>query len=396
MHQEKEIPCLDVREGIDRVTQLIQRKLDAGVDPAVALIAGGSCSGKTECVTQELEKRFDPSALHLPLDHYYLGAKFMAQMAKKGIHLNWDEPIAVEIELAAQHIHLLSQKQPVMRPTYDFVTGNRTEPVSVFPQKVIFVEGNFALCDMLPSLAHVKVFVEASLHTRMLRRLSRDVERAGWNPANTLRFFSEVVQPMHRLHVEPTRHLADVVIMNNYCPMVEAPKAGLYDTQVKFPLGSIDDEVLRRCGAQRLAAVAQEDAYYRPSDEEIPITEMPRIRSENGNLVFTYHGPRSNISPEGLPVWRRPKFEFEIARNIAISFAAMYGEVVKRVEKARVLYALLGAIVSLDCMRNSSQGRFLEIRSMDNDRNPYETIRNAAFRLGLNLEEGINRSYIEM
>ena len=60
-------------------------------------------------------------------------------------------------------------------------------------------------------MGDIKVFVEASMHDRMARRMDR---KGRMKEGNFEDYFLKVIEPMHRKHVAPTKRYADIVIRN--------------------------------------------------------------------------------------------------------------------------------------------------------------------------------------
>ena len=64
----------------------------------------------------------------------------------------------------------------------------------------------------LRSLLDIKIYVEADVDERILRRILRDVKERGRDIDNIVEQYLTTVKPMHYLYVEPTRATADIVI----------------------------------------------------------------------------------------------------------------------------------------------------------------------------------------
>ena len=58
----------------------------------------------------------------------------------------------------------------------------------------------------------IKIFVEADADERILRRVVRDVNERGRDVEDIARQYLDTVKPMHYIHVEPTKYMADLVI----------------------------------------------------------------------------------------------------------------------------------------------------------------------------------------
>jgi uridine kinase len=224
-----DIPEYNLKEGIDSLIDRIKEKMVQDEDNIVIEIAGGSASGKTTAVANVVKKIFGKKALIISIDDYYRGKKFMDDEAKKGKILSWDQPEALDLDLFEKHLLKLKLGESVEKPVYDMkiCESIRTEKIS--PRKIIIIEGLFVINNKLKDEGDIKVFVNASKHGRIMRRLSRDIQRTGEKPASILKYFSQVVEPMHKKYVESTKKNADLIINNEYSPKIESKKRKFHE-----------------------------------------------------------------------------------------------------------------------------------------------------------------------
>lgn len=391
------VPRYDLDEGIKKAVDLICEKMSAKGDNILVNVAGGSASGKTSKVAVKIEEEIGPAYAEVrSLDNYYRGIDFMEEMKKKGTPITWDDPLAVELSLAREHLIQAKNGKAVNEPFYDFKMGLRAGIARRMPKKVMIIEGLFALHEELVDIADIKIFVDIGLHGRMMRRLLRDVVRTNWKPGDILKYFADVVEPIHEKEIEVTKKNADLIIVNEYNPNVEAGKSGLHEIQVKFK-AILDEEFLRKKGAERLGSVHQLDTYYNPAGLDlVKRGEMIRIREENNYHILTYKGPKCDVE-----LCKRPKFEFPIDADTAKIFVSMYGDEVTKIEKTRVLYQMEGIIIAADDVQKiihgveTKLGNFIEIRSTDHEEKSEEKIISAVETLGLDMASAITESYVE-
>ncbi|MFA5086159.1 MAG: CYTH domain-containing protein [Candidatus Paceibacterota bacterium] len=343
---------LSKEEGIDEV---LRRAMDLEKSirlrhPVVLGISGGSGSGKST-FANELSERF-VAATVINADDYYKSCG--------SYDCSLDEPGAIDLGLLEVHLGLLKEMKGVMKPRYDFKSkgGERIDCESLSPTPFIIVDGLYVLNESLAPLCDVKVFIETDLHGRFVRRLTRDPNRTGQDPADILAYFLTVVEPMYRRYIDCQKSVADVIIRNPYDRMSEPQKAGcVEDCQFKAAIEkSLPNEILRRAGAVALARTSQEDAYF--SISEGHSQELIRIRKEPGDRIsFTYKTPRK----EG----GRSKFEFLISPQGRDAVEDSFTELV-RVNKLRDLYSLNGVIFSQDEVRFPGKKRqhFIEVRGL--------------------------------
>jgi uridine kinase len=388
------IPEYELEEGIHVLAEAMIQKSQDTDRPIVVEIAGGSSSGKTSAVAARLKELFGDNSQIISMDDFYKGSTFMQTEAAKGNILNWDQPEAIDITKCRQFLEELKNGQIVQKPIYDFKTGEAFQTEELRPTDFIIVEGLYTLTDEMKDVGDIRAFVDIGAHGRIIRRLLRDVERTGQKPADILRYFAEVVGPMHDKYVQTTKGNADMVIKNEYNAHIEAERSGLHEAQLKFK-GEIDEEVLRRNG-ERLGSTRQRDIYYNPADRDLSETgETLRIRSENGDFILTYKGPKTESSFRN-----RPKFEFKIDAETAESFIQFYGKQIKAIDKNRTFYMVHGMVLSVDDVQTiegdiaKHLGKFIEIRAADGDSE--ESIAQNLSALGLSLSEGTKESYAEM
>lgn len=395
--EQLDIPEYSLEQGVGVLVDMIKEKVEsAGDSPVVVEIAGGSASGKTSAVAKKVRDVFGSEALIVSMDDYYRGKTFMSSEEEKGNILNWDQPEALNINLLRQNLEDLKKGNSTEKPTYDFKTSEPSGTEKINPKKIIIIEGLFALNDAIKDQGDVRAFVDIGMHGRILRRILRDVERTGQKPTDILNYFSNIVEPMNEKYVDATKKNSDIIINNEYNPKIEAERSGMHEIQLKFK-GSIDQNILRQLGAEKLSAAKQVDEYYNPQDRNLIETgEILRIREEGGHQILTYKGPK--IESEFR---ERPKFEFEIDKESAQKFIALYGDKIKTISKDRMLYQLDGIAFSIDVVNKEENGKktelgtFVELRSID-QKNGGKKIKEVVSKLGLKIEDGVKESYFEM
>ena len=174
-------------------------------------IAGGTGSGKST-FTNRIKETFGDKVSVIYYDNYYKAQDDVSFEDRKKV--NYDSPEALETDLLIEHLHLLKEGKSVECPVYDYTQHNRSkETVIIEPKKVMILEGILALENpKLRELMDIKIFVEADADERILRRVVRDVKERGRDVENIAKQYLETVKPMHYIHVEPTKSLADIVI----------------------------------------------------------------------------------------------------------------------------------------------------------------------------------------
>jgi uridine kinase len=337
-------------EGIEEILKMAANQYDTLKRPIVIGIAGGSGSGKST-FAKELAERFI-AARTINIDDYY--------RSRSTHDFSFDQPEALSLDLLALHLRDLKILKSVRKPIYSFKDngGERIgcERLSIAPY--IIIDGLFALSEHIIQQCDIKVFIETDLQGRFVRRITRDVNRTGQDPADILAYFLNVVEPMHRKYVDSQKAFADIVIQNPYNRLAEPKKTGcIEDCQFKIELiNPLSNETLRKAGAEILARTSQEDVYFSVSDGHND--ELVRVRREPGDkLIFTYKAPRNN----GV----RDKFEFPISLDGKNAIEDMFTERL-RINKLRDIFILNGIIFSQDEVRFCGKKKryFIEVRGI--------------------------------
>ena len=175
----------------------------------VIAIAGGTGSGKSTLARAVAEPL---GAQILAIDDYYRPLNHLTFEERDRV--NFDDPAAIDDDLLLAHVASLLAGQAVQKPRYDFSRHTRYASDEIFePGALLIVEGIFALCwPRLNALCAERIFVDAPVDLRFQRRLERDVMERGRDTLEVTRRFRNHVEPMHRLHVEPTRARSTLVL----------------------------------------------------------------------------------------------------------------------------------------------------------------------------------------
>lgn len=363
-------------------------------------IVGGSASGKSR-KAQELVAALGDRAMIVQMDSYYHNREWFRAMAAAGFPLTFDEPEAIDLDQLRQDILALVRGESVRIPQYTYGQGKTVLGPPVEPKPIIIVDGLFTLQPMLVGLYDLTLYIDIDRHGRVIRRLLRDVKRSGQSLPEIIRYFGEVVEPMHDRYVVPAKNEADLVMANPFQPAVEASRSGSHELQVKF---KIDDGCpsFTADASSDLGSRQQTDWYYSPSDHDLNYHgEMIRIRSTNGpsetpEYLFTYKGPKQ------VALWRkRAKLEFELDAAAMAAFLSLYGQHVTVVEKHRHLYQFGAATVVIDDAKlivgdvSRNLGRFVEFRTTAEEMSE-EELTALVRRCGFDPADGITTCYIDM
>ena len=175
-------------------------------------IAGGTGSGKTT-ITDTLKKKFGDNVSVIYHDSYYKCNDALPM--EERVKINYDCPEAFDTDLMVAHLRALRGGNTIDCPVYDYSQHNRTkETVRIEPADVIIVEGILIFeNDALRELMDIKIFVDTDADERILRRIVRDVRERGRTIESVMTQYLTTVKPMHEKHVEPTKKLADIIVV---------------------------------------------------------------------------------------------------------------------------------------------------------------------------------------
>jgi uridine kinase len=363
--------------------------LRAQTPPGQALIVGigaPSAAGKGHLV-DELALTFGRQACVMGLDPYYRGTEWM----RRHEVTSFDDPAALELDLAAEHLDRLRRREDVQMPIYDFPTGQRKGYAPFASADIVIVEGLFALRPPILEKLDFKIFIGTDNHSALLRRLFRDSGPNGRTKQGARevisQFFSQVL-PSKREFIDPTFAQADAIVESRYDPIQEACRAGAKEYQLKrrYP----DDlPPFERIGftAPRRWTGWQEDVFLAP--ERGNDGETIRLRLEDGHWSFTYKGPM--LHRDGTRV--RDVFEAEIGPEDAARIRAEYREIAA-LKKHRTLYQWDDRGIAFD--RVEGLGNFVEVRALSEEKVESMDGHLRVFAFNRPLDPPIDQSYLEM
>ncbi len=176
-------------------------------------IAGPSAGGKTTVTNKIMENFSESEVTKISYDDYYKDQSHLSLEERK--KTNFDHPNAFDTDLLIEHLTALVNGEAIEKPTYDFTVNNRSNEVEVLkPSKIIILEGLFSLLDdRLLELLDIKVYVEADPDECFIRRLIRDRNERGRSTQSVIDQYIKTVKPMQERFIEPTRKVADVVVL---------------------------------------------------------------------------------------------------------------------------------------------------------------------------------------
>ncbi|CAK7326455.1 unnamed protein product [Dovyalis caffra] len=129
-------------------------------------------------------------------------------------------PRLTDYDTLLKNLHDLKAGKPVEVPIYDFKSSLRTgyRTLEVPSSRIVIIEGIYALSANLRPLLDLRVSVTGGVHFDLVKRVLRDIQRAGQEPEEIIQQISETVYPMYKAFIEPDLQTAHIKIINKFNP----------------------------------------------------------------------------------------------------------------------------------------------------------------------------------
>ncbi|HEX6013206.1 MAG TPA: phosphoribulokinase [Geminicoccaceae bacterium] len=176
--------------------------------PVVLGIVGDSAAGKTTLTAGVAAiLGVDRVACVCSDDYHRYGRK---ERAARGITPL--DPDCNHLDILEQHLGLLRQGQPILKPVYDHRDGSLAAPEYVEPRPYVVVEGLLGYHGPgLRDRYDVKVYLAPPEELRVRWKIARDVAKRGYTREQVLRQVAER-EADTRAFVRPQRAFADIVV----------------------------------------------------------------------------------------------------------------------------------------------------------------------------------------
>ncbi|XP_071702175.1 inorganic pyrophosphatase TTM2-like isoform X2 [Rutidosis leptorrhynchoides] len=173
-------------------------------------LAGPSGAGKSSFTDKILN--FMPSVAVISMDNYNDGSRVIDD--------NFDDPRLTDYDTLLKNVKDLKEGKTVEVPIYDFKSSTRTgyRTLEVPSSRIVIIEGIYALSEKLRPLLDLRVSVTGGVHFDLVKRVLRDIQRAGQEPEDIIYQISETVYPMYKAFIEPDLKTAHIRIVNKFNP----------------------------------------------------------------------------------------------------------------------------------------------------------------------------------
>jgi len=176
-------------------------------------ISGGSASGKST-LAAALAARLAPlGPLVLNQDTYFRDWSALPP-AEREARMTANHPDAVLWPELVAHVQQLRQGIAVRRPVPGTRGAARGDAEGfIGPTALLIVEGHLIFGEpSLRSLLDLKLFLDVPPDERVLRRMFREAIERGGDLERAIAWYRHDVLPHYRLHTEPTRQFADLIL----------------------------------------------------------------------------------------------------------------------------------------------------------------------------------------
>ena len=259
-------------------------------------ISGPSSSGKTT-TSKKLAlylnaKGYD--TLVISTDDYFVERKDTPRKSDGSYEYEIVE--ALDIKLFNNHIKSLLNGDEIIKPTYNFITGEKEykgKPISLKENQILIVEGLHAINERLSSSIDkknkLKVYISpftpvgldrhnhiSTTDLRLLRRMVRDYKHRGYSATDTLEAWKGM-RSSEEEYVYPYQREADMVINTSL-----SYEIGVLRTYAEPLLYSVDKN--NDCYEEAIRILKFLDGFLAIPSEYVPYTSV--LREFIGNSYF--------------------------------------------------------------------------------------------------------------
>ncbi|KAL8150613.1 hypothetical protein V2J09_020421 [Rumex salicifolius] len=357
--------------AVIRACQLLAQKNEGML---LVGVAGPSGAGKT--VFTEKILNFMPSIAVISMDNYNDSSRI--------IDGNFDDPRLTDYGTLLENLHGLKAGKAVQVPIYDFKSSSRVgyRTVEVPSSRILIIEGIYALSEKLRPLLDLRVSVTGGVHFDLVKRVLRDIQRAGQEPEEIIHQISETVYPMYKAFIEPDLQTAHIKIINKFNPFTgfQNPTYILKSTR------TVTEDQIKAVVSNDHKETTEEtyDIYLLPPGEDPEVCQSYlRMRNKDGkyNLMFEEWVSDS-------PFIISPRISFEVSVRLLGGLMALGYTIAAILKRNSHIFSDDKVSVKIDWLEQLNR-KYLQVQGRDR-----AYIEHVAEQLGL---EGsyVPRTYIE-
>lgn len=176
--------------------------------PVLLGIVGDSAAGKTT-ISAGIEKILGSERVtNICADDYH---KFNRRQRKQ-LGITALNPDCNYIDIMEQHIQLLRQGKPILKPVYNHATGDFDPPEYIQPRQFVIIEGLLPFYTRrMRGTFDVKVFLDPEEELRIAWKIKRDTTKRGYSREEVLTAIKKRENDA-RTYIRPQRSYADIVV----------------------------------------------------------------------------------------------------------------------------------------------------------------------------------------
>ncbi len=199
--------------------------------PIILGVVGDSAAGKTT-LSRGIRDAIGPDRVTVICtdDYHKYNRKQRKELGITALH-----PDCNYIDIIEQHLRLLRDGQPILKPVYNHSTGDFDPPEYIKPTEFIIVEGLLAYhTRAMRECFDVKVYLDPPEELRRIWKIKRDTAKRGYTVEQVLEALRKREKDSAQF-IRPQRKYADIVV-RFYPPPVIPPEEANGNLNVRLVL----------------------------------------------------------------------------------------------------------------------------------------------------------------
>ncbi|NWJ44408.1 MAG: phosphoribulokinase [Chloroflexi bacterium] len=176
--------------------------------PVMLGVVGDSATGKTT-LTQGIEQLLGPERVTvICVDDYH---KYNRQQ-RKVVDLTPLHPDCNYMDIMEQHLKLLKEGKPILKPVYNHSRGDFDPPVYIQPAEYVIIDGLLAYYTKeMRDVFDIRLFLDPSEDLRRRWKITRDTTKRGYTEEAVLADLDKR-EPDSQEFIRPQRAFADTIV----------------------------------------------------------------------------------------------------------------------------------------------------------------------------------------
>ncbi|MCO5593328.1 hypothetical protein L7F22_047338 [Adiantum nelumboides] len=315
---------------------------------------------------------------------YSEGGELLASGQGKPIVSYGCDPRLTDYDHLLENLNDLRAGKDVEIPIYDFKLSQRVgyRTLKVPSSRIVVIEGIYALTEKLRPLLDLRVAVRGGVHFDLLKRVLRDVNRAGQDPEEIIHQISETVYPMYKAFIEPDLETAHIKIVNKFNPFsgFQNPTYILKSPRI------VTEEQARQVLSSNYMEVREEtyDIYLLPPGEDPETCQSYlRMRNRDGKYSLMFEEVVTDD-----PFLISPRITFEVSVRLLGGLMALGYTIVTILKRMSQVFYDDKLCIKIDKLEQLER-KYVQVQGKDR-----AVVAEAAKTLGLD-GSYIPHSYIE-